>query len=64
MISIFRWQPHHHRKHCPWLKLLHFRAALLKKAKKRPCLYAALLTQYFLGGLFANWYVTCKTGKK
>jgi hypothetical protein len=58
---------------CHWArrKHLHFGAALLKKAKKWPCLYAALLMIYLFTSL-ANWYVThieakiktCKTDNK
>jgi hypothetical protein len=33
------------KKALNWLKHLHFGAALQKKTKNRPCLYAALLTQ-------------------
>ena len=70
--SVFSAGLHHHnRKHWARLKHLYFGAALLKKTKKRTCLYAALLTQcYMFFTLFANWYVTCinvkitcKTGK-
>jgi hypothetical protein len=48
MLLLSAGLPHHHRKHWARLKDLYFGAALLKKTKKRPCLYAALLTHLYI----------------